>query len=103
MKTILPTEYGLTALDPESYVAIAVSDLIDKTGVESLHLSGDLSKEYLGMLSLYAIRRANMMFEDNELYHGLVKLSYESFKPEEMSDKLVKCLTDIINDALTNL
>ena len=100
MKTILPADYNIPATSPEAYVAIAVSDLVRSLGPAALHLGGELSKEYLGMLSLYAIRRAKDMFDGQEHYGGLTKLSYEYFDPSDMSADLVRCLTDIVNEAL---
>ena len=81
-------------------MAIAVTDLINTVDTASLHLNGELTKEYLGMLSLYAIRRARAMFEDEERFKDYVKLSYECFEPDNMSDNLIRCLTDIVNEAV---
>ena len=83
MKTILPNDYNSPATSPESAVAIAVTDLINTVDTASLHLNGELTKEYLGMLSLYAICRARAMFEDEERFKDYVKLSYECFEPED--------------------
>ena len=92
-----PAEYLLTARDPETYVALAVEDLISTTGGAALHISGELSKEYLGMLSLYAIRRASKMFTEGMPYYKLVKLAHSSFDPDHMSDKLIRCLNDLLS------
>ena len=39
---------------------------------------------------------ANLKPSDDERFKGIVKLAYEYFKPEEMSDSLEKCLIDIL-------
>lgn len=92
-----PAEYQLTAHDPETYIALAVDDLLSTTGRAILHTSGEPSKEYLGMLSLYAIRRASKLFTKGMPYYNLVRFAYESFDPDQMSDKLLKCLRDILS------
>ena len=92
-----PAEYLLTARDPETYVALAVEDLISTTDVAALHTCGDLSKEYIGMLSLYAIRRARKMFTEGMPYYKLVKLAHDSFDPDHMSDNLIRYLTDLLS------
>ena len=94
-----PAEYLLTARDPETYVALAVEDLISTTDGAALHISGELSKEYLGMLSLYAIRRASKMFAEGMPYYRLVKLAHNSFDPDHMSDNLIRYLNDLLNSA----
>lgn len=94
---INPAEYLLTARDPETYVALAVEDLISTTDVAALHTCGDLSKEYIGMLSLYAIRRARKMFTEGMPYYKLVKLAHDSFDPDHMSDNLIRYLTDLLS------
>lgn len=94
---INPAEYLLTARDPETYVALAVEDLISTTDGAALHTSGELSKEYIGMLSLYAIRRARKMFNEGMPYYKLVKLAHDSFDPDHMSDNLIRCLTDLLS------
>ena len=94
---INPAEYLLTARDPETYVALAVEDLISTTDVAALHTSGELSKEYLGMLSLYAIRRASKMFTEGMPYYKLVKLAHNSFDPDHMSDNLIRYLNDLLS------
>ena len=94
-----PAEYLLTARDPETYVALAVEDLISTTDGAALHISGELSKEYLGMLSLYAIRRASKMFAEDMPYYKLVKLAHNSFDPDHMSDNLIRYLNDLLSSA----
>ena len=92
-----PAEYQLTARDPETYVALAVDDLLSSTDGVALHTSGESSQEYLGMLSLYAIRRASKLFAEGMPYYKLVKSAYHSFDPDHMSDKLLKCLNDLLS------
>ena len=91
------TEYLLGARDPETYVALAVEDLISKAGVATLHTTGEPSIEYLGMLSLYAIRRASNLFTEGMPYYKLVRHAYDSFDPDHMSDRLIRCLTDLLS------
>ncbi|WP_026491415.1 hypothetical protein [Butyrivibrio sp. XPD2002] len=93
---ILPANYGLDATNPEAYVAIAVSSFIREVGKEKIHAEGTPTREYLGMLALYAIRWANIKPSDDERFKGVAKLAYEYFKPEEMSDNLERCLIDIL-------
>ena len=94
---INPSEYLLTVRDPETYVALAVEDLLSSAGVAALHTSGELSKEYLAMLSLYAIRRASNLFTAGMPYYKLVKLANDSFDPDHMSERLLRCLTDLLS------
>ncbi|MFO3715087.1 hypothetical protein [Oribacterium sp. P9] len=89
---MLPSDYGLSAYDPEAYVAIAVDDLLRNTDVIR-----NTSKEYLGMLSLYALRRSIRLFsEKDESICRAFKLADENFDPFNMSENLVRCLTDLI-------
>ncbi len=94
---MLPSDYGIPATSPEAYVAIAVEALINKVGKETLHANGTPSKEYLGMLGLYAIRDSTLVFGEGQPLYSLAKLSYEHFDPNKMSDDLIRCLTDLIN------
>ena len=94
---MLPSEYGLSAYSPESYVAIAVEDLIEKAGKEAIHATGMPSKEYLGMLALYAIRRSALLLSDEKQTGSKIfKLANETFDPFNMSDNLIRCLTDLL-------
>lgn len=89
---MLPSDYGLSAYDPEAYVAIAVDDLLRNADVIR-----NTSKEYLGMLSLYALRRSIRLFsEKDESICRAFKLADENFDPFNMSENLVRCLTDLI-------
>ena len=89
---MLPSDYGLSAYDPEAYVAIAVEDLLRNTDVIR-----NTSKEYLGMLSLYALRRSIRLFsKKDESICRAFKLADENFDPFNMSENLVRCLTDLI-------
>lgn len=95
---MLPTEYGLNAYSPEAFAAIAVEDLLRKTRKDALHTTGAPSNEYLGMLALYALRRSVLLFSDEEHSIGKAfKLASDNFDPFNMSDNLVRCLTDILN------
>ena len=94
---MLPSEYGLSAYSPESYVAIAVEDLIEKAGKEAIHAAGMPSKEYLGMLALYAIRRSTLLLSDEKQTSSQTfKLASETFDPFNMSDNLIRCLTNLL-------
>ncbi len=90
------SKYDLSNLSPDKYVAIAVEDLLRNADKEKLHIEGTPSKEYIGMLALYAIKRAKSMFKDGEQWASLVSTAYEYFDPFNMSDELVKCLSDMI-------
>ena len=94
---MLPSEYGLSAYSPESYAAIAVEDLIIKVGKEAIHASGVPSKEYLGMLALYSIRRSTLLLSDEKQTGSQTfKLASETFDPFNMSDNLIRCLTNLL-------
>ena len=95
---MLPTEYGLTATNPEAYVAIAVDDLLHKKSRESLHLDGEPTAEYLGMLALYAIKQNTHTFPENEPYGKLINYSCDAFEPSKMSSDLIRCLKDLIKE-----
>ena len=90
-------EYQLTARDPETYIALAVDDLLSSAGAATLHTNGELSNEYLGMLSLYAMRRACKLFTQGMPYYKLMMLAHDSFDPDHMSDRLIRCLTDLLS------
>lgn len=95
---MLPTKYGLNAYSPEAFAAIAVEDLLRKTGKDALHTTGAPSIEYLGMLALYALRRSTLLFPDEtQGISQAFKLARDNFDPFNMSDNLVRCLTDILN------
>ena len=93
---ILPSKYGLAPTSPEAYAALTVDDLVNAVGKEALHADGPLTNEYLGMLSLYALKRGVMVYDEKQPYYNLVKLSYDSFDPSQLSADLIRCLTDII-------
>ena len=95
---MLPTQYGLNAYSPEAFAANAVEDLLRKTGKDALHTTGAPTIEYLGMLALYALRRSTLLFpDDKESFGKAFKLARDNFDPFNMSDNLVRCLTDILN------
>ena len=95
---MLPTRYGLNAYSPEAFAAIAVEDLLWKTGKDVLHATGTPSNEYLGMLALYALKRSTLLFSDESQSIGKAfKLARDNFDPFNMSDNLVRCLTAILN------
>ena len=86
----------LSAHSPDRYVAIAVEDLIEKVGKEGIHADGKPTKEYLGMLSLYALQRAKNLFEDADFGSSMIKTACEYFDPFNMSDELISYLTKMI-------
>ena len=97
----MPGDYGLKATETETYVALAVQQLLDDVEPENLHLGGELSKEYLGMLALYALQRAETAFSDQEDTKNLVKLvrlAQEHFDPNSLSVRLIDFLTDLIQE-----
>ena len=90
-----PSEFGLSARDPETYVLLAVMDLIRVSGRQALHTRGELSKEYLGMLSLYAIRRAWKLYGKGSPYERMIKRAYDLFDPDQMNEKLLRALSSL--------
>lgn len=50
-----PADYGISVYSPESTVAIGAKELLYKVGKDTLHADGEITKEYLAMLSLYGI------------------------------------------------
>ena len=93
---MIPSQYGLSGTSPEAYVACAVDDLIYQKGKSVLHVVGDPTPEYLGMLALYAIRYAISVLPEGEPVSKIAKLSYDNFDPFSMSDNLIRCLTDLV-------
>lgn len=84
-------------MNPEAFAAIAVEDLVMKTGKDAIHADGAPSKEYLGMLALYALRRNALMFSDEvRSIRQAFKLASGTFDPFNMSENLICCLTDIL-------
>lgn len=66
--------------------------------LHALHATGAPSNEYLGMLALYALHRSVLLFSDEKESIGKAfKLARDNFDPFNMSDNLVRCLTDILN------
>ena len=90
-----PSEFGLSARDPETYILLAVMDLIKTVGRQTLHTDGELSTEYLGMLSLYAIRRAFKLYGKGSPYERMIKRAYDLFDPDHMSEKLFRALSSL--------
>ena len=80
----------------EKFVAIAVENLIEKVGKEALHIYGEANREFLEMLSLYAIYRAAGMFAEGDAYSKLVKITYETFDPAAMSENLRNYLLEAL-------
>ena len=91
-----PSEYNLSVHNPETYVALAVRDLIAGAGPAALHAGGEPTKEYLGMLALYAIRRAAMFYGKGSPYEQLIRKAYSTFDPDSMSGNLIRFLTDLL-------
>ena len=97
MKFLMPAEYGFKKTDAEMYVAIAVMDFMDQSEPADIHLSGIISKEYAGMLCLYAIARGLSMLEDDPTNYKLMKSASDEFNPLNISDKLVGYINEAIN------
>lgn len=96
MRYLLPVNYGFAATDPETYVAMAVMDFIDKADPAAIHLSGEITKEYAGMLCAYALTwRLDMVPDDKPLYKTL-KIAAENYDPLKVSDKLIGFIKDAV-------
>ena len=74
--------------NPETYVAALVQDLLRSVGKEVLHARGEPTKEYLEMLSLFAVRRATEVIKPDQASGALVKWVYDNYNPFNMSDDL---------------
>ena len=72
----------------ETYVASLVQDLLRSVGKEPLHAKGEPTKEYLEMLSLFAVRRATEVIKPDQASGALVKWVYDNYNPFNMSDDL---------------
>ena len=94
-----PSEFGLPVRDPETYMILAVMDLIKVVGTKALHTYGELSNEYLGMISHYAIRRAYKLYGKGSPYGGLIKQAYDAFDPDQMSDRLKRTLMNLLQES----
>lgn len=57
---------------------------------------GTPSKEYLGMLTLYAIARCKKIFPADKGFGKLITLASETFDPFNMSESLIRRLTDLL-------
>ena len=94
-----PSEFDLSARNPETYIIMAVTDLIRGAGSKALHTRGELTTEYLGMISLYAIRRAYKFYGKGSPYGSLIKKAYDTFDPDHMSDKLHQYLVGLLQES----
>lgn len=97
MAFLNPAEYGFSASDPDTYVAIAVMDFIDQSSDEDIHLTGKLSNEYIGMLCSYAIARGLSMLEEYPVNYKLMQVGAENFDPLNISEKLLEFVKKAIN------
>jgi len=97
MSFLNPSDYGFTASDSELYVAIAVMDFIDQTKPEDIHLTGKMSKEYVGMLCTYAIARALTMLKENPENYKLMKMAADNFDSLNISAKLIEYIKTVVN------
>ena len=82
--------------NPDTYVLAVVEDLINSVNEEDLHIGGEPTTEYLGMLSLYAVRRAAHQLPPDKTGGLIVKWLNESFDPFNMSDELIAKLKELI-------
>ena len=103
MSFLNPSDYGFTASDPDLYVAIAVMDFIDQTEPEDIHLTGKMSKEYVGMLCTYAISRALTMLKEDPSNYKLMKMAAENFDALNISAKLSGFISKAINCAIDSV
>ena len=94
-----PSEFGLPVRDPETYMILAVMDLIKVVGKKALHTQGELTNEYLGMISIYAIRRAYKFYGKGSPYGSLIKQAYDAFDPDHMSDRLKHSLMNLLQES----
>lgn len=90
-------KYGIPGTSPEAYVALAVEHLFETVGKEVLHAEGTPTKEYMEMLSLYAIHYAHKHLSRNETGGSIAEWAYENYDSESMSDNLIQCLTDLLS------
>lgn len=90
-------KYGIPGSSPEAYVALAVDHLLETVESEALHANGTTSREYLEMLSLYAIRYAHKHLSRQDTGGGIAEWAYKNFEPENMSEALMQCLSDLLS------
>ena len=93
--TLDPSKYGLTGGNPELYAAIATDDFIRSVGKDAVHVEGDLTNEYLGMLALYALRYGTRKMKGSDFYN-MFQLACDNFDPFNMSENFIRCLKDIL-------
>lgn len=98
MSFLMPAEYGFSATEPDMYVAIAVMDFIDQSEPEDIHLTGKISKEYVGMLCSYAIARGLSMLEEDPVSYKLMKIGAENFDPLNVNERLVDLIKRAVNE-----
>lgn len=82
--------------NPETYVVALVQDLLRSVGKEVLHARGEHTKEYLEMLSLFAVRRATEVIKPDQASGALVKWVYDNYNPFNMSDDLADKLKELL-------
>lgn len=97
MAFLNPADYGFSASDPDTYVAIAVMDFIDQSSDEDIHLTGKLSNEYVGMLCSYAVARGLSMLEEHPANYQLMQTGAENFDPLNISEKMLEFVKKAIN------
>lgn len=91
-----PADYGISVYSPEAAVALGAEELLYKVGKEALHAEGEVTKEYLAMLSLYAVNYVLKHSCEDTLPNKFALITQEYFDPDNMSDALVKYLTDLL-------
>lgn len=91
-----PADYGISVYSPEATVAIGAEKLLYKVGKKALHAEGKITKEYLAMLSLYAVNYVLEHSREGTMPNKFALISQEYFDPDNMSDALVKNLTDLL-------
>lgn len=98
---VIPGENDLLSqeISPESRLPFLIQNLINAGGGEALHVDGKPTREYLSMLSLYAVyvmiyNEVDPEDLDNDPYYFWLK----DFDPFNMSDELVAALTKILEN-----
>ena len=97
-----PLEFDLSLRNPETYIILAVKDLIGNISGSALHTKGEPTAEYLGMISLYAIRRAYFFYGKGSPYAQMIKRAYDTFDPDHMSEKLKRSLLNLLMESSEN-
>ena len=88
------TSYDLRDVT-EALAATFARGLVLMSGIDDLHLTGEPTKAYLGMITAYALQKAYFMSE-NEKEKALCREAMERFDPTNMSENLIAFLKDLL-------